>query len=153
MEVIRLLEGFAAALDGRLHLHLRRPRRCMAACYEGGAFYTPHRDNDLDPSTGELKNRRALTAIFYANDPDWTIEQGGALRCHPNVGPAAGSAQPLKPSQEVPMPEAAGAVDILPSGGRVVLFDSRRLLHEVLPAKDRRWAISVWFVTEDASAA
>eukprot|EP00405_Crypthecodinium_cohnii_P042156 CAMPEP_0206562430 /NCGR_PEP_ID=MMETSP0325_2-20121206/22227_1 /ASSEMBLY_ACC=CAM_ASM_000347 /TAXON_ID=2866 /ORGANISM="Crypthecodinium cohnii, Strain Seligo" /LENGTH=344 /DNA_ID=CAMNT_0054064605 /DNA_START=312 /DNA_END=1342 /DNA_ORIENTATION=+ len=128
-EVLGLIEGFASALDRQFSMRLRRPQRCMAACYDGGgAFYKAHRDNDRDSSTGLWKNSRSLTAVFYINDVNWPASEGGALRCH--LGGAS--------SNDV--------LDVLPAGGQLVIFDSRRLLHEVLPTSERRLALTIWFV-------
>jgi hypothetical protein len=35
-------------------------------------------------------------------------------------------------------------LDIQPLPGRLVLFDSRRILHGVAPSFKRRWAMTVW---------
>eukprot|EP00747_Dinoflagellata_sp_TGD_P043542 gnl/TRDRNA2_/TRDRNA2_142751_c1_seq2.p1 gnl/TRDRNA2_/TRDRNA2_142751_c1~~gnl/TRDRNA2_/TRDRNA2_142751_c1_seq2.p1 ORF type:complete len:316 (-),score=29.36 gnl/TRDRNA2_/TRDRNA2_142751_c1_seq2:140-1087(-) len=140
LEAVRFLEGLAAALDGEHKLGLLRPRRCMISCYEAGGFYVTHRDNSRDSQSGLMKNNRALTAILYVNDQHWPAENGGALRCY--VGSAlddnVGST-------------ATEVVDVLPAGGRVVLFDSKQVLHEVRSSTRRRFALSVWFVasTED----
>ena len=39
------------------------------------------------------------------------------------------------------------SVDVLPGGGTVVMFDSRRLRHAVCPTHRRRIALSAWFVS------
>jgi hypothetical protein len=39
------------------------------------------------------------------------------------------------------------SVDVLPGGGTVVMFDSRRLRHAVCPTQRRRIALSAWFVS------
>lgn len=78
------------------------------ACVEGrGAGYARH----VDAGDGERDSRK-LTAILYLN-PRWQAAQGGVLRAHPGGGSAV--------------------VDIEPRGGRLVLFWSRHLAHEVLP--------------------
>jgi len=59
---------------------------------------------------------------MYLNS-DWRAEDGGALR--------------------LALPDG-GHRDILPSAGRLVLFQSRLLWHEVLPAHEMRWALSAW---------
>ena len=71
--------------------------------------------------------RRRLTALLYLTDIDWTAdEDGGCLRVH---GPWPG-----------------GARDGTPRRGRIVLFDARRVWHEVKPAwTDRgRRSITIW---------
>ena len=55
--------------------------------------------------------RRAITAILYLNE-EWPRSAGGALRCR---APVAG----------------VDTKEILPRGGRLVLFDSHAVEHEV----------------------
>ena len=108
------------------------PDKLMLANYPGdGARYVAHLDNDPgDPrhSEGEPGLRasdRAVTAILYLN-PDWEESHGGCLRVHL---------------------EGTGAkktVDVAPSAGRMVLFDCRRIVHEVLPSHASRWAMTAW---------
>lgn len=80
---------------------------------------------------------RVITAILYLNPstPEWVeTRDGGSLRLFlgaqrgDNVGDTAVS-----------------VVDIIPVGGRLVLFDSQTVLHEVLKTKRDRHAITVWF--------
>lgn len=41
--------------------------------------------------------------------------------------------------------EDGTSVDVEPLGGRLVIFDSRRILHAVRPAHgEERWALTVW---------
>ena len=124
--------------SGRAEETMRRlatataPDKLMLANYPGdGARYVAHLDNDPgDPrhSEGEPGLRasdRAVTAILYLN-PDWEESHGGCLRVHL---------------------EGTGAkttVDVAPSAGRMVLFDCRRIVHEVLPSHSSRWAMTAW---------
>lgn len=107
------------------------PDKLMLANYPGdGARYVAHLDNDPeDPrhSEGEpgLRARdRAVTAILYLN-PDWEESHGGCLRVR-----LEGTGAPT--------------VDVAPSAGRMVLFDCRRIVHEVLPSRASRWAMTAW---------
>ena len=107
------------------------PDKLMLANYPGdGARYVAHLDNDPeDPrhSEGEpgLRARdRAVTAILYLN-PDWEESNGGCLRVR------------LEGT-------GASTVDVAPSAGRMVLFDCRRIVHEVLPSHSSRWAMTAW---------
>ena len=106
------------------------PDRLMLANYPGdGARYVTHLDNDpTDPghSEGEPGLRacdRAVTAILYLN-PNWEEAHGGCLR--------------------VQMEGGKGTIDVAPSAGRMVLFDCRRIAHEVLPSYTSRWAMTAW---------
>ena len=89
----------------------------------------PHLDNDPedpgadDGAPGLRARDRAVTAILYLN-PDWEEAHGGCLR--------------------VRLEDEKGEVDIAPAWGRVVLFDSRRITHEVRPARHGRWALTAW---------
>ncbi|CAE8619815.1 unnamed protein product, partial [Polarella glacialis] len=56
----------------------------QAASYPGeGTRYIPHQDNRFRPSSGDRLNSRELTAILYANPPDWDVAtDGGALQLY-----------------------------------------------------------------------
>ena len=44
-------------------------------------------------------------------------------------------------------------VDVSPIGDRLVCFFADRVVHEVLPANADRWALTLWFVGNDAECA
>lgn len=118
-EVVRLLQGVASELEassdfGELHV----PPEAMLACYPGnGARYTSHTD-----SVGE--DPRRVTCIFYLQTLAYRSEvDGGELRV---------------------VPPGANAQKVEPKGGRLVIFDSRTVEHEVLPARSPRMAITLW---------
>ena len=77
-----------------------------------------------------LEARGVQTAICYLN-PEWGADDGGRLRCYERDAPAG---QP--PTLEVE-----------PAAGTVVLFPSCLVPHEVLPARRRRYAVTLWFVS------
>jgi hypothetical protein len=116
-------------------LRVQPPSRLMLAHYPGdttrGARYVPHLDNDPDDPTrdeGEpgLRGRdRSVTAILYLNQ-NWEEKDGGCLG--------------------VRLENDKGEVDIAPAWGRVVLFDCRRIVHEVRPTDAKRWALTAWIV-------
>ena len=60
-------------------------------------------------------------------------EDGGTLLCYPPVG---------EDGQEA-------SLRVVPRGGTIVVFDSRRVPHEVLPARRPRSAATLWMVTSD----
>lgn len=140
-KAISLLEGLAYAMDQHLHLGILCPRRCLASCYETGHYYSSHFDNSIDPESGAKANSRTVTAILYLNDDDWSAEQGGQLRCH--IGADASSTGAANSISGIPT--TAKVVDVLPRGGQIVMFDSCRVLHEVMPACKRRFALQMWF--------
>lgn len=81
-----------------------------------GQHYVAHRDTFArDPA-------RRATVILYLNVA-WEPSHGGCLRVHP----------------------PSGTRDIEPVGGRLVLFRSDLLLHEVRPSYHRRYASTAWY--------
>jgi hypothetical protein len=113
---------------------------------DGGGFYTAHRDG-VSNSFQELGllqwmklacyRARVVTAILYLNDstPPWEeTANGGMLRLY--IG--ANSKDDIGTT-------AVSVHDIAPVGGRLVLFDSQKVLHEVLATNRDRYAITVWF--------
>lgn len=114
--------GLGEALSAEAYLGLGR-FDLQLAWYPGqGEHYARH----VDAFPGQ-SNRR-LTAIFYLN-PDWVPAHGGLLRLHP---------------------EGAPAVDVAPTLGRLVVFLSERIAHEVLPAHAPRLALTAWYYGRDA---
>ena len=95
------------------------------ALYEPGGRYVRH----LDVRRGGGGPVRRLTAIVYLND-GWEAEWGGQLRLYERCGTAG---------------ESELGVDVLPVYGRLLLFASEEVEHEVLPATKRRVALTTWF--------
>lgn len=89
---------------------------CHYAQYEQGGFYKPHYDNIAG------KTNRIVTFITYLT-PDWKDGDGGELVIHTNEDKTI----------------------IPPKMGTSVCFFSQDVLHEVLPTKRRRMAITGWF--------
>lgn len=85
------------------------------ARYGAGARYVRHRD--AFPGS----DNRRVTAIVYLNEA-WRPEHGGQLRLH------------VEPP-----------VDVEPVLGRLVVFLSDRIEHEVLPAHAERFALTAWY--------
>jgi len=87
----------------------------MLACYPGnGAKYKCHSDNPHN-------NSRLLTCIFYLN-PGWLWKHGGHLRMR---------------TENI-------SVRIKPILNRLLIFWSKGNMHEVLPCRKERFAITVW---------
>lgn len=124
-------------LDARLQrssLQLRITEHCdpMLACYEGGAEgYGPHIDN----ADGDGRvDGRILTVILYLN-PGWDRAQGGQLAIfEPDPGCFESNAG-----------STGKWCTVWPEGGTLVFFRADTMLHEVLPASVKRYALSVWF--------
>lgn len=94
------------------------------AIYPEGTFYQRHVD--------AFKNddRRTLSMVFYLNDEDWKDEFGGQLALY--------------------LPKEDGTeetLNVLPVAGRLAIFDSKTIPHEVLPVKQPRYSITGWLKT------
>jgi SM-20-related protein len=81
---------------------------------------------------------RVVTIILYLNDSlVWEEENhGGCLRIYDGTD--------IKDDYGSTCNEV---VNISPLGGRLVLFDSQRILHEVIPTFKDRFAVTIW-ITE-----
>lgn len=125
--LLRKLAALPALVDAHgWRRRLAVPPLVQLGLYPGGsgASYRPH----LDRQPGEVNNRRELTFLVYVNT-GWSAERcGGCLRLHNADGPHQ---------------------DVAPLAGRVVVFESGRQLHEVLPAQEDRLAITLWVEYEE----
>lgn len=106
------------------------------AQYSVGAFYRRHVDT-FNP-VGVLHGRqrmggeRRLSVVCYLNDAGWQAADGGQLVLYTAT-------------------EDGGAeqrVEVLPLTGRMVVFDSRAVPHEVLPAQRVRYSVTGWLKTQ-----
>jgi SM-20-related protein len=89
------------------------------ALYRPGDAYVPHRDRLAADDV------RVLSCVIYLNN-GWRREDRGELRLYRG--------------------EASGAFeDVLPLGGRLVVFLSDLMLHEVRPATRERLSLAGWF--------
>lgn len=95
---------------------------CHAACYEAGGFYEAH----LDTPSGD--SRRVISFAHYLSERR-DGEAGGCLRVHGEDGEAP--------------------VDIAPEFDRLVVFQSRRVRHEVRPVESRRFSMTGWMSAGD----
>jgi len=93
------------------------------AVYPEGTFYKRHLD------TFQNDGRRKLSMVCYLNNEDWQPENGGELSIYINTG---GQEEEIK---------------IYPFPGRVVIFESQELEHEVKPVKVPRLSITGWLKT------
>lgn len=90
------------------------------ALYPEGTFYKRHLD------TFQNDSRRKLSVVCYLNDEDWKPEYGGELAIYLNEN----SGETVK--------------NIYPVQGRMVIFESQVLEHEVKPVKKERLSITGW---------
>ena len=92
------------------------------AVYPAGAGYKKHLDQFIGTED------RKITCILYLNEA-WKEANAGQLRMY------------------LGREETETFVDVLPQGGRLVVFVSSDFLHEVLPATRERLSITGWFRT------
>jgi len=113
-QYLDLVTDFSAYLNRTCYLGIRS-HEFHYASYPVGTFYKRHLDQFKSDSA------RKLSMICYLN-PDWEPSHGGALRLYLPTGP----------------------LDILPEGGRVAIFQSHTIEHEVLPATRERRSVTGW---------
>ena len=110
------LQELVQYLNQALFLSLKDVEVHMTV-YPEGSFYKRHLDQF------KKDDHRKLSVILYLN-PDWKEEQGGQLRMY--------------------LPD--GTKDFLPMAGRLVIFRSDEIEHEVLPATRERLSITGWIL-------
>jgi SM-20-related protein len=93
------------------------------AVYPEGTFYKRHLDTFNNDSS------RKLSVVCYLNDEDWQPEYGGELTLYFNH-------DGIETSK-----------NIYPLPGRLVVFESQVLEHEVKPVKQPRFSITGWLKT------
>ncbi|OLF50865.1 2OG-Fe(II) oxygenase [Pseudomonas chlororaphis] len=111
-----LMDSLREALNRGLFLGLE-DFESHFALYPPGAFYLKHVDRFRDD------DRRMVSAVIYLNQ-DWLPEQGGQLRMYLGDG---------------------AEHDVDPAAGRLVVFLSGEVPHEVLPATRERLSLTGWF--------
>jgi hypothetical protein len=110
------------------------PKQCQLAQYPPGGGYVRHVDRCLSTMVemgllgwwraSDYRNR-TVTAILFLNDYQWS--SGGHLRCFGNNRQGEEEYR-----------------DVNPAGGTLVIFDSARVEHMVLPATADRYALTCW---------
>ncbi|UZH53935.1 2OG-Fe(II) oxygenase [Salinimicrobium tongyeongense] len=93
------------------------------ALYPEGTFYKRHLD------TFQNDDRRKLSMVCYLNEQDWQPEYGGELVIYTE-----------EDGMEI-------SKSIYPFPGRMVIFESQILEHEVKPVKTERLSITGWLKT------
>ncbi len=93
------------------------------ALYPTGTFYKRHLD------TFQNDDRRKLSLVCYLNEEDWKPENGGELVIYKMIE------------------GVEHAITIYPYPGRVVIFESQLLEHEVKPVNTMRLSITGWLKT------
>ncbi|TXE18341.1 2OG-Fe(II) oxygenase [Psychroserpens burtonensis] len=93
------------------------------ALYPKGTFYKRHID------TFQNDDRRKLSFVCYLNTEDWNPENGGELVLY--LGEKAMETEKI----------------IYPFPGRIVIFESQIIEHEVKPVEIERFSITGWLKT------
>ena len=117
--LFEFFEGIRQGLNQRLFLGLKRFETHYAT-YHSGDFYKQH----LDSFKGRAS--RVVSLVLYLNE-DWQAAHGGALQVFNRDNGH----------------EVCGTV--LPEAGRMALFMSEEIPHEVLPANRTRYSLACWF--------
>jgi hypothetical protein len=152
---MRLLRGLPHLLDRFDYATSVRhvvPRQCQLALYrpDGTSAYVRHLDRCNMPLVemgllGWLRasdyRHRVVTAILYLNSPDWT--GGGELRLFDG---SVDDDDDDGENDEKDGGDDGKYLDIVPSGGKLILFDSSRVEHQVLASHgEDRYALTCWF--------
>ena len=112
------IEHFTNYLNRTCYLGIQE-REFHYALYPIGTFYKRHLD------TFQNDDSRKLSIVCYLNEEDWLEEYGGELTIY----------------------KAEEAINVFPLKGRMVVFESQLLEHEVKPVKRERLSITGWLKT------
>lgn len=138
-------EGTSAAVVGDLPTLSNESFNAKLAVTEhGGAKYPLHVDNPQGLASGDT---RKLTCILYLNPDHQEDVDGGEIRL-------------FLPSEETT--ESWDTLDLSPIGGRLLVFWSDEIPHEVLPTSSEslspnqnqekdRYALTIWIPTSDVA--
>lgn len=121
------MAGLRQVLNERFDLGLRNQEFHFAR-YPEGKGYKKH----VDQHRGS--NVRKISIVLYLNR-DWDPADGGELCLY----------QPYHPDVEMQR--------FAPLGGRLAVFMSGMIAHEVLPCRKTRWSIAGWLRTDEPAAA
>lgn len=104
-------------------------------------FYRRHFDHTGDEDGPFI---RKVSLLLYLNDDGWDAStDGGILRAY--VRPKTNSKRDFSCNDVI---DDIQTIDIVPEGGKLVLFDSSAVEHEVFTTKKERWAVVGWFLIE-----
>lgn len=146
------------------------PQQLQLSCFEGDgqSKYVKHLDH-CSESLQELGllewlrardyRGRSLTAVLYLNPTDWgdlpregSQHDGGHLRIFHNPETEGKGMEAFEDTHGHELVSASAAkmldgtayTDVVPKGGTLVVFDSRRIWHQVLPSTRQRMALTCW---------
>ena len=122
-DLIERLETLKLELNRELFLGLDRFEFHLA-CYPKGQHYEAHFDQSRQ--SPNLTSPRVLSFVLYLNESWLPADEGELVILDPE-----------KPQVEI--------AQIFPDGGRLVLFRSDVILHEVRAPNRERWSLTGWF--------
>eukprot|EP00812_Abedinium_dasypus_P008929 NODE_2654_length_897_cov_324.009501.p1 GENE.NODE_2654_length_897_cov_324.009501~~NODE_2654_length_897_cov_324.009501.p1 ORF type:complete len:249 (-),score=72.94 NODE_2654_length_897_cov_324.009501:133-774(-) len=128
--VLRRLLAVPNVLEEELGMRLAVPRTAMLSCHPPGAKYQRHLDS-YRLHQGSERVPRKVTILLYCN-VGWTPATGCKLRTWAPFDDGKG------PSR-----------DFEPKAGRLIMFMSEEIWHEVLPANADRYAFTLWVFDRD----
>ena len=117
--------------------------------YPVGGHYRRH----LDVANRETRAvRRELSFLLYLTPEDWdAARDGGTLQIYP-PGSGAGDTASRSGQPDGKAPTLHGASDCLlevePSAGTLVIFESVSVPHAVMPTRRERLALVGWFCSQ-----
>ena len=112
------IEHFTNYLNRTCFLGIQE-REFHYALYPIGTFYKRHLD------TFQNDDSRKLSIVCYLNEEDWTEDFGGELAIY----------------------KEDETINVFPLKGRMVVFESQILEHEVKPVRRERLSITGWLKT------
>lgn len=140
------------------------PKKCQLAWYpgDGMALYRRHLDK-CHNSIWELGllewlrlgdyRARSVTVILYLNQADRPKSDGGALRCWVMYGQSdkqhlvlsnTNNKEEVGPNDRRDTQSYYAPFDVQPTGGTMVIFQSDKVEHMVLPSTADRYAMTSW---------
>mmetsp|Transcript_8336 Transcript_8336/g.18686 ORF Transcript_8336/g.18686 Transcript_8336/m.18686 type:complete len:295 (+) Transcript_8336:20-904(+) len=147
-DLFDLMSDLREMLERELHVKLLESMELQYLRYPGSnrnnndatkknkGFYGRHFDRTSDDAT---TCQRKISLLLYLNADGWNAEtDGGVLRAY------------IRPKNA--NNESISVQDVVPEGGKLVLFDSSSVEHEVLPTCKERWAVVGWFLSEKGAA-
>ena len=109
--------------------------------YPHGGFYKCH----VDATPGTPTVLRKFSILLYLNAQDWTDDMGGQLRLFVMGDKGDTTTITTSGSSSTSTTTTTTPVDILPVGGRLVLFESDRIPHQVMETNQTRMVLVGWF--------
>lgn len=141
-ELFKKMISIPFELNKKCSLYLQASATFQIACYPTNGYYKKHVDGGYE----DLNNGRKISAIYYANPP-WTSKDGGRMKMYKRKPNPFEIEKRKSQGLEVPdQDKDEEAEQIEPTGGRLLIFRSRDMPHEVMMTKRKRYAITLWLM-------